>query len=58
MVADLRQTCSALDETEATRALETFDELWGDRYLAIADLWRRNWERFTPFLASMNRSGK
>ena len=24
---------------------------WGDMYPAIVDLWRRNWERFTPFLA-------
>ena len=23
----------------------------GDTYPAIVDVWRRNWERFTPFLA-------
>lgn len=51
MVADLRQVYSALDETEAGHALDAFDEIWGDRYPAITDLWRRNWERFTPFLS-------
>lgn len=36
---------------EAARdALEAFEVEWGDRYPAIVDLWRRNWERFTPFL--------
>jgi putative transposase len=49
--ADLRQVYAALDETEAGHALDAFDEIWGDRYPAITELWRRNWERFTPFLA-------
>ncbi|HET6948741.1 MAG TPA: IS256 family transposase [Acidimicrobiales bacterium] len=35
----------------ATEALDEFEIDWGDRYPAIVDLWRRNWERFTPFLA-------
>lgn len=35
----------------AAYALDTFELEWGDRYPAIVDLWRRNWERFTPFLA-------
>jgi putative transposase len=35
----------------AADALDTFEIEWGDRYPAIVDLWRRNWERFTPFLA-------
>jgi putative transposase len=32
-------------------ALDGFELEWGDQYPAIVDLWRRNWERFTPFLA-------
>ena len=32
-------------------ALDHFEAEWGDMYPAIVDLWRRNWERFTPFLA-------
>ncbi len=35
----------------AAEALNDFEAEWGDRYPAIVDLWRRNWERFTPFLA-------
>ncbi len=35
----------------AAEALDDFEIEWGDRYPAIVDLWRRNWERFTPFLA-------
>jgi putative transposase len=35
----------------AVDALDDFELEWGDRYPAIVDLWRRNWERFTPFLA-------
>jgi putative transposase len=35
----------------ATDALEAFEAEWGQSYPAIVDLWRRNWERFTPFLA-------
>jgi len=35
----------------ATDALDDFETEWGDTYPAIVDVWRRNWERFTPFLA-------
>jgi putative transposase len=35
----------------AAEALDDFELEWGDRYPAVVDLWRRNWERFTPFLA-------
>jgi putative transposase len=34
----------------AAEALEAFDAEWGDRYPAITQLWKRNWDRFTPFL--------
>jgi putative transposase len=35
----------------ATDALDDFELEWGDQYPAIVDVWRCNWERFTPFLA-------
>jgi len=35
----------------AADALDTFELEWGGQYPAIVDLWRRNWERFSPFLA-------
>ncbi len=31
--------------------MDTFEVEFGGRYPAIVDLWRRNWERFIPFLA-------
>jgi putative transposase len=35
----------------AAEALDEFELEWGDRYPAVVELWRRNWERFIPFLA-------
>jgi putative transposase len=35
----------------ASDALGAFELEWGGQYPAIVDLWRRNWERFCPFLA-------
>ena len=35
----------------AADALDAFETEWGQRYPAAVDLWRRNWERFVPFLA-------
>ena len=34
----------------AAAALDDFEAEWGDQYPAIVDVWRRNWERFIPFL--------
>jgi putative transposase len=34
----------------ATDAMDTFETEHGTKYPAIVDLWRRNWERFIPFL--------
>ncbi|HVR78786.1 MAG TPA: transposase [Acidimicrobiia bacterium] len=30
--------------------LNDFEAEWGDQHPAVVELWRRNWERFTPFL--------
>lgn len=35
----------------AADALDEFELEWGGQYPAIVELWRRNWERFSPFLA-------
>ncbi len=34
----------------ATDAMYTFENDYGAKYPAIVDLWKRNWERFIPFL--------
>ena len=51
VAAALRPIYAAPTVEAAADALDTFEIEWGDRYPAIVDLWRRNWERFTPFLA-------
>lgn len=46
----LKPIYKAATRQDAEDALDEFELTWGDRYPAIVDLWRRNWERFTPFL--------
>lgn len=46
----LKPIYQASDLDAAADALDDFEIEWGDRYPAIVDLWRRNWERFSPFL--------
>jgi putative transposase len=48
---DLKPIYQAATAEAAADALDDFELVWGDRYPAIVDLWRRSWERFTPFLA-------
>ena len=47
----LRPIYAAPTVEAAADALDDFEIEWGDRYPAIVELWRRNWERFIPFLA-------
>ena len=47
----LRPIYTALNEAVAADALDQFELDWGDRYPGIVQLWRSNWERFSPFLA-------
>lgn len=50
VVAALKPVYQAPTLDAAADALDTFELEWGDRYPAIVDLWRRHWDRFTPFL--------
>jgi len=51
VAAALRPIYTAPSAQAAADELDTFEIEWGNKYPAIVDLWRRNWERFTPFLA-------
>ena len=51
VAAALKPIYRAPTETAAADALDDFEIEWGQQYPAIVELWRRNWERFTPFLA-------
>ena len=50
IVASLRPIYQAPTADAARLALSEFETGWGKQYPAIVELWRRNWERFTPFL--------
>jgi len=49
IVAGIKPIYQAATIQAAATALDTFEVEWGSRYPAVVDLWRRNWERFTPF---------
>lgn len=40
----------AVNADAAGAALDQFETDWGATYPAVVQLWRRNWERFIPFL--------
>ena len=54
IVKELRPVYTAATVEAASEALDDFEAEWGDQYPAIVQLWRNNWERFTPFLAFDN----
>ncbi|MQX77630.1 transposase, partial [Sinorhizobium medicae] len=48
----LRAIYRARDAEAGLKALEAFEEgYWGQKYPAIAQSWRRNWEHVVPFFA-------
>ena len=48
---DLKPIYQAATEDAALGALGDFEKAWGARYPMIGETWRRQWERFIPFLA-------
>jgi putative transposase len=52
IAAELKAIYRATDADVARRALEDFNAgVWGRKYPAIAQSWRRNWEHVIPFFA-------
>jgi len=51
VAAKLRRVYQAETAELAADRLDEFDAEWGARYSAIAQSWRRNWERVIPFFA-------
>ncbi len=51
IVKDLRPIYQAATAEEALDALVAFEATWGARYPMIGEMWRRQWETFTPFFA-------
>jgi putative transposase len=50
ITAALRPIYTAVNEAAATKALDDFEDRFGDRYGGIVKMWRDAWDRFTPFL--------
>ena len=52
LAGELKAIYRAKDADAAKAAMEAFDSgPWGQKYPAIAQSWRRNWERVIPFYA-------
>lgn len=50
VVADLKKIYMAINEEEAQKQLELFDEKWAKKYPCIAKSWIANWSNIMPFL--------
>jgi putative transposase len=51
VASDLRQIYTAATADEAARQLDLFEARWDATHPTIGQIWRRNWERVTPFFA-------
>lgn len=51
LARDLKQVYRASSEKQAFANLETFERKWNTKCASVGKMWRRNWERLTPFLA-------
>ncbi len=51
VIDDLKHIYRASTIEEAERCLDTFAAKWDGAYATISQLWRRNWDRVTPFFA-------
>lgn len=49
IAADLKRVYTAATESEAELNLLEFEHTWQDAYPSIAQSWRNNWARITPF---------
>ncbi len=49
VAADLRAIHASGTVDQVSTALDAFEERWGKDYPSIAQSWRRNWSRITPF---------
>lgn len=44
VVRQLKEVYNAVNEAEAKRKLEDFDSYWEDKYKAVSNLWRKDWD--------------
>jgi putative transposase len=51
MAADLKTIYAAATAEDAAQRLEAFATKWDGTHPSVSAIWRRHWERITPFLA-------
>jgi putative transposase len=51
VAADLKRIYQSSTRAEAEEQLQDFAEKWDEIYPMVSQIWRRNWERITPFFA-------
>lgn len=51
VAASLKGIYSAVTEEEASKALDTFEEQWGETYPSIGKSWRQHWPNLITFFA-------
>jgi putative transposase len=51
VAADLREIYTAPTAEDAERRLDAFASRWDATHPTISQIWRRNWQRITPFFA-------
>ena len=49
LMADLKAVYAAVDEPSALTALDTFSELWDQKYPKISQSWRENWANLSTY---------
>lgn len=50
VAADLKKIYNSSTLELAEQALDDFELTWGDKYTAIVNSWRNNWDKIIPFL--------
>jgi len=48
---DLKTIYTAINEQQASLALDAFAQTWGKKYSTIPGIWQRHWQHIIPFLA-------
>lgn len=49
LAKDLKPVYRAIDEEQALKALDEFEQKWGAKYPSVVASWRNNWTRVSPF---------
>ncbi|MBY1555015.1 IS256 family transposase [Clostridioides difficile] len=51
LISDFKSVYKAVNEQEASSALDKIDEKWGKQYPSAIKIWRNNWDVIAPFFS-------